>query len=78
MTASAPVSRKSASKPIGFTVGQRVLFTYQRRRRPQWVAGVIIAGPRSKEGRMTYHAKLDNGENRWGATDQFRRAQLRG
>jgi hypothetical protein len=78
MTASSAVSRKSASKPIGFTLGQRVLFSYQRRRRPQWVAGVIIGGPTSKEGQMTYQVKLDNGENRWGAVDQFRRAQLRG
>lgn len=76
MTASAAVSSKSASKPIGFTVGQRVLFSYRRRRRPQWVAGLIIGGPRSNEGRMTYQVKLDNGESRWGTASQFRKAEL--
>jgi len=71
MTGSAAVSRKSASRPIGLTVGQRVLF-----RPAQWVVGVIIGGLRSKRERMTYQVKLDNGEIRWGAANQFRKAEL--
>jgi hypothetical protein len=76
----ATVSPKSASKAIDFTVGQRVLFSYRRRQPAQWVGGVIVGGPRSKQSpqRTTYQVKLDNGESRWGAADQLRRAQLRG
>jgi hypothetical protein len=40
------------------------------------VAGVIISGSRSKQGRMTYQVKLDTGESRSGAADQFRKAEL--
>jgi hypothetical protein len=76
MTGSTAVSRKNASRPIGLTVGQRVLFNYHPRRPAQWVVGVIIGGPRSKRERMTYQVKLDNGEIRWGAANQFRKAEL--
>lgn len=48
MTPSAAVSRKNANKPIVFTVGQRVLFSYRRRQPAQWVAGVIIGGAQIK------------------------------
>jgi hypothetical protein len=58
--------RRSASKPIDFTVGQRVLFRYPARRRAQWLSGVICSGPRSKQGQVFYQVKLGNGESQWG------------
>jgi hypothetical protein len=67
---------RTVSKPIDFKHGQRVLFRYQGRRPAQWLTGVIIAGPRSKQGRVFYEAKLDNGECKWGAVDQFRKAEV--
>jgi hypothetical protein len=68
---------KSDRKPIEFTVGQRVLFRYHAAKRSaHWVTGAISGGPKSKHGRFFYKVKLDNGENRWGAADQFRRATL--
>jgi hypothetical protein len=68
--------RRTASKPIDFTVGQRVLFRYHARRRAQWLSGVICSGPRSKQGRVFHQVKLDNGESQWGAADQIRNAEL--
>jgi hypothetical protein len=54
-----------------------VLFRYYAAKRSaHWVAGAISGGPKSKQGRFFYKVKLDNGENRWGAADQFRRAKL--
>ena len=67
--------RRNASKPIDFTVGQHVLFQYHARR-AQWLSGVICGGPKSKQGRVFYQVKLDNGESRWGPADQFRNAEL--
>jgi hypothetical protein len=42
----------------------------------QWLSGVIVGGPRSKQGRVFYQVKLDNGESRWAAADQIRRAEM--
>ena len=63
------------AKPIDFSLGHRVLFRYHERR-AQWLSGVICGGPKSKQGRVFYHVKLDNGESRWGAADQLRKAEL--
>ena len=67
--------RRNATKPFDFSVGQRVFFRYHARR-AQWLSGVICGGPKSKQGRVFYHVKLDNGESRWGAADQLRKAEL--
>ena len=68
--------RRSASKSIDYKVGQRVLFRYHTRRTAQWLTGVISGGPRSKQRRKFYQVKVDNGETRYGAADQFRKAEL--
>jgi hypothetical protein len=64
----------NAIKPVDFKLGQRVLFRYNA---PQavWLSGVIIAGPRSKQARVFYQVKLDNGETRWAAAKQVRKAE---
>jgi hypothetical protein len=64
-----------ARKPIDFTAGQRVLFRYHARP-VQWLTGVISEGPKSKQGRVIYQVKLDNGESLWGAAGRFRKAEL--
>jgi hypothetical protein len=68
--------RRNATKPIDFSLGQRVLFQYHAKRPAQWLSGVICGGPRSKQSRVFYQVKLDNGESRWGAADRFRNAEL--
>jgi hypothetical protein len=65
---------RNAGKPVDFKVGQHVLFCYHPRP-VQWLSGVIIGGPRSKQGRVFYQVRLDNGESRWGRADQFRHAE---
>jgi hypothetical protein len=68
--------RRSVSNSLDCKVGQRVLFRYHTRRTAQWLNGVISGGPNSKQGRRFYQVKLDNGETRYGAADQFRKAEL--
>lgn len=62
-------------KPINFNVGQRVLFPYPTRKPIQWLSGAISGGPKSRRTGMYYEVKLDNGESRWGAADQIRKAE---
>ena len=68
--------RRSVSNSLDYKVGQRVLFRYHTRRTAQWLNGVISGGPKSKQGRRFCQVKLDNGETRYGAADQFRKAEL--
>jgi hypothetical protein len=67
---------RTAGKLIDFKVGQRVLFRYPARKPVQWLSGAISGGPKSKQTRLYYEVKLDNGEKRWGAADQIRKAHL--
>jgi hypothetical protein len=53
-----------------------VLFGYPARKPLQWLSGAISGGPKSKQSRLYYQVKLDNGERRWGAPDQIRKAAL--
>jgi hypothetical protein len=69
--------RRSVSNSVDYKVGQRVLFRHHTRRTAQWLSGVISGGPRSQRGRICYQVKLlDNGETRYGAAGQFRKAGL--
>ena len=65
-----------STKLIKFALGQRVLFGYPARRPMHWLSGAIGAGPKSKRARLYYQVKLDNGESRWQAADQLRKADL--
>ena len=66
---------KNAGKPADFKIGQRVLFRLHARP-ALWLIGTIIGRPRSKQGRMLYEVKLDNGESRSATTGQLRDADL--
>jgi hypothetical protein len=70
------MAQKVAHKLIDFKVGQRVLFGYPARKPIQWLSGAISGGPKSKQSRLYYQVKLDNGERRWGAPAQIRKAAL--
>ena len=67
---------RALSKRINFKVGQRVLFPYPARKPIQWLSGAISGGPKLRRTRFYYEVKLDNGEKRWGAADQIRKAGL--
>jgi hypothetical protein len=69
----APMPRLT-HKRIDFSVGQRVLFRYPTRKPIQWLSGAI--SPKSRQSRLYYEVKLDNGESRWGALDHIRKATL--
>ena len=58
-----------------FSLGQRVLFR-QQARPAVWLSGAVVGGPQSKKGKVLYQVKLDNGESRWQAADQLRKADL--
>jgi hypothetical protein len=63
-------------KRIDFSVGQRVLFRYPTCKPIQWLSGAISGGPKSRQSRLYYEVKLDNGESRWGASNHIRKATL--
>jgi hypothetical protein len=58
------------NKPAEFKIGQRVLFRLHARP-ALWLSGTIIGGPASRKGKVLYQVKLDNGESRSAATDNF-------